>query len=64
MIVNLGDAKHISNAIASGAVRSSSTATRTRGDMVKGTLPLDGAEHAWFKRALIATNHPADIMPR
>jgi len=32
--------------------------------MVEGTLPLDGAEPAWFKRTVIATNHPADIMPR
>jgi len=32
--------------------------------MVEGTLPLDRAEHAWFKQAVIAANHPADIMPR
>lgn len=64
MIVILGDEKGKPNAIASGSVRSSSTATRTRRAMVEGTLPLDGAEHASFKRTVIATNHPADIMPR
>ena len=59
MIVNGGDEKRKSNAIASGTVRSSSTATRTRRAMVKGTRLPDGPEHAWFKRAVTATNHSA-----